>query len=219
LIRGCIAVWAALLTGCVARLIHAHQARRRRLLNEALHELRRPLQELALRTPAVRSGWVEPAIAALAEVDSIVNGRPCGARVVEFSVADVVGAGRSRWSPDAVDFQVEADGVRLIGDPAGIGAALDNLISNAVEHGTGPVTVRAGGSNGTAVLSVASAPAAAVTGGPRGADPRRGHGLRIAERVATEHHGALERPRLIRGAVTTRLILPTQVDPPRARNP
>ena len=210
----------ALAAGGIARLIHARLARRRRLLNEVLHELRRPLQELVLRDlgRGARSSWVGPAISALADLDSIVNGRPRRARMVAFSLADIVGDGRSRWSRDAVRFRVERSDARLIGDPDEIASALDNLISNAVEHGSGPVTVCAGGSNGSAVLSVASAPAQPAPG-PHRRDPRRGHGLRIAERVAIAHRGALVRPRPIGGAVMTRLILPAGAELRGAQDP
>jgi hypothetical protein len=220
LIVACLVLGSALVAVCVACLVHAQLAHRRRLLNEVLHELRRPLQELALRDLGLgaRSGWVGPAISALADLDSIVNGRPRRARTVAFSLSDVVGEGRSRWSKDAVRFQVERSDAHLIGDPDEIASALDNLISNAVEHGSGPVTVCAGGANGSAVLSVASAPAQ-VTLDPRRRDPRRGHGLRIAERVATEHRGALVRPRLIGGAVMTRLILPVGPELRGAQDP
>ncbi len=209
MIAACLALGGALLAGCIAWLVRARLARRRRMLNEVLHELRRPLQELALRDLGLgaRSGWVGPAIGALADLDSIVNGRPRRARTVAFSLAEVVGDGRSRWSRDAVRFRVERSDARLIGDPDEIASALDNLISNAVEHGGGPVTVCAAGSNGSAVLSVTSAPAE-LTPDRRRRDPRRGHGLRIAERVASEHRGALMRPRSIGGAVMTRLVLP-----------
>jgi hypothetical protein len=219
LIAACLALGGAL-AGCITWLVHARLARRRRRLNEVLHELRRPLQELALRDlgPGDRSGWVGPAIGALADLDSIVNGRPRRARTVAFSLGEVVGDGRSRWSQDAVRFRVERNDARLIGDPDEIASALDNLISNAVEHGDGPVTVCAAGSNGSAVLSVMSA-AVELTSGPRRRDPRRGHGLRIAERVASEHRGALMRPRSIGGAVMTRLILPTGPEPPGAQDP
>ena len=214
-----LAIGAALTIGCATWLIRVRLARRRRRLNEVLHELRRPLQRLALdqQSSGLRSGWLAQAVRALADLDSIVNARPCPARAAAFSLSELIGGGRHRWPPDAVRFRVERCDARLVGDPVEIAAALDNLIANAVEHGTGPVTVCAGGSNGSAVLSVSSAPGAVGADRSR-ADPRRGHGLRIAERVARKHRGALARPRLIGGAMTARLILPVGAVPEEAED-
>jgi hypothetical protein len=73
-------------------------ARRREALNRALHELRRPLQMLALSQapPVAGSSPLELALAALAQLDREINGGSGEApRVV--SCRELVGGAVGRW--------------------------------------------------------------------------------------------------------------------------
>ena len=129
----------------------------KRALNRALHELRRPLQALVLmeedspsppprrRPPAgaVCSRW-RPARCVTWTAPSTAR-RPRD-RPGRFSCREVVLAALERWRPlaarmggirvywDAGPAPVEGDAVRMA-------QALDNLISNALEHGGPPVVV------------------------------------------------------------------------------
>jgi signal transduction histidine kinase len=193
---------------------------RRRLLNEALHELRRPLQELALRGVAdgTASAWITQAGAALAELDSLINGRGRMTRTSErFSAGELLGSCKERWAESRpIRFELTDPNVPLLGDRHGIGAALDNLIANAVEHGRGPVLVRGSRNNGSLTLSVSNQRKRGQLRSAR-PDARRGRGLRIAEQIAVEQGGRLE-PRLHSGdLVVARLVLPVAASANGAR--
>ena len=118
-------------------------------LNRALHELRRPLQSISL---SIEGDWpdlrcaracLEQARAALAELDAAVNRRPLGPRLARTALGEVAGALEDRWRIHGVEVAV-AEPLRAVNaDPVKLGSALDNLVANAVEHGSGPVEVRA----------------------------------------------------------------------------
>jgi signal transduction histidine kinase len=207
---------AALLGGLVAGVSLHHRVARRRL-NEAAHELRRPLQALAL-APAddCRQAWMAQAVAALGDLDARINGDPARGRRELVALTSILADARRRWAPLAeVDFE-EAfvdrhfRGGVLRGDRQRVGAALDNLIVNALEYGSGPVRVEAGSSSDRVTLEVVNGQADRdpARSAP---DPRRGHGLRAGERIASDHGGRLLAPRPEPGArrVRAALELPT----------
>jgi signal transduction histidine kinase len=182
--------WPVALT--CASVVAAERVRssaRRTRLNRALHELRRPLQALVLGAPR---GHVDLAVEALAELDREINGGTAPAATpvaAHLLVTEAV----ARWRPIAartgrrIGLTWRANGSRVVCRPGAITAALDNLISNALEHGTGPVQVDARAVDGRLRLRVANA-----AGRPRPRrrrDPRRGHGLRVVARIAAEHGG------------------------------
>ncbi len=198
-----LAAWllaAGVLVACRAR-----ERRRIRSLREAVHELRRPLQALALGAERTDE---DPLVAqlrtALADLDDAVAGRrPC-ARRESFSLAELLEDARRRWVARDGSVRVEgaAEAVRLEADRVHLGMAVDNLIANGLEHGRGPVELGARVSDGSLLLEVRNGrrrgrrPPKGKGEGPRGlADPRRGHGLRIAGRVAAAQAGALIAPR------------------------
>jgi signal transduction histidine kinase len=174
--------------------------RRRRSLNERLHEIRRPLQALALSAKPHRTEGPDPlelALAALRDLDREVNGggiefrrRPVEARMLAIAACErwrlrVGRAGRRiavRWRCGDALADV---------DPLRVSQALDNLIANALEHGGGPITLE-GVRHGDRIDLVVR-----DTGGTRAerlrdhADPRRGHGLRITRRLARGNGGEL----------------------------
>jgi signal transduction histidine kinase len=175
----------------------------KRALNRALHELRRPLQALVLMEErsgqpaasppaASRRGLLEVAASALQELDGAVNGETRSQPPRRFSCREVVLAALERWRPAAA----RAGGIRVywdagpapvIGDSIGMAQALDNLLSNALEHGGPPVVVTGARVAGRLRVTVANG---AGSHSPEGrGDPRRGHGTEVVSRVASAHRG------------------------------
>jgi signal transduction histidine kinase len=177
----------------------AREGRRREELNAAVHELRRPLQAIALATGPPRPPLngngpppIELAMAALADLDRAVNGKPPAGRQ-PVRLRPIVEGSLSRWRRAAAlaDSRLElrwgAGSAAVIGDPHRISQALDNLIVNAIEHGGPPVQVDAHLCARGVRIAVRDhgQPAEEVRGIRRGS----GHGLRVAAAIATEHGG------------------------------
>jgi signal transduction histidine kinase len=202
------------------------EGRRRISLNEAMHELRRPLQVLALSLPAdsPSTGAIESALqmatAAIDQLDREINGGPAAVPAEPVSAGPMVALAVARWRPRAA---AEGRSLRLIwgvgelelrGDRLELGQALDNLISNALEHGRGDVTIDVREERGLLRVGVrdrgpseGSQWRSRLRRPERGTRRRHGHGLRIVRRVATRHGGSF---RLCRSAcgVEARLDLP-----------
>ena len=172
-------------------------ARRARRMNRAMHELRRPLQAIALSLESASpdlggaESCLEQARAALRELDAAVNGRSDPRPVRRTPIADVLDALDRRWRFADVEVERGCAGVEIEADPIRLGAALDNLVVNALRHGSGMVRVRARTVAGNARFEVRdggpSGPAAGD--GRRRRDPRHGHGLRVVADVAAGHGG------------------------------
>lgn len=184
------------------------EARRRSVLNEAVHELRRPLQALALAAEgstgeAVHSS-LRMAMVALRRLDLAINGEGETAVQRPVSISSLVAGAAVRWQPRA---EAANRSLRLCwperpmtvaGDPFELGQALDNLITNAIEHGSGEVVVEGSASSGHLRLVVRDS----GQGGSRrrrwrlpgigriGGRARDGHGLRVVRRVASAHGGS-----------------------------
>jgi len=191
--------------------------RRRRKLNERLHEIRRPLQALALAAKPPGPEGPDPlelALAALRDLDREVNGggiefrrRPVEARMLAIAACErwrvrAAGAGRRiavRWRC--------GDAVADV-DPLRVSQALDNLIANALEHGAGAITlegIRHGDRIDLVVRDAGGSRAARIRGH---ADPRRGHGLRITRRLARGNGGDLRVRDRGRAGTAAALVLP-----------
>jgi two-component system, OmpR family, sensor histidine kinase TctE len=175
----------------------------KRELNRALHELRRPLQALVLMEAdsgqpaasppaASRRGLLEVASSALQELDGAVNGDAPARPPRRFSCREVVLAALERWRP----MTARAGGIRVYwdagpapveGDPVQMAQALDNLISNALEHGAPPVVVT--GARVAGRIRVTIANRAGDERPARHRDPRRGHGTEVVSRIASTHRG------------------------------
>lgn len=191
-------------------------------LNRALHELRRPLQSVSLSlegaSPDLRcaGACLEQARLALAELDAAINRRRLTPRLVRTAVGEIAAALEDRWHVTGVDVTATDPLRPLDADPARLGAALDNLVANAVEHGRGPVEVRALAAEGSVRFEVrdggpAPSPAGSDLGGR---DPRHGHGLRVAGEVAAGHGGTLLPPRATAsGGTVAAISLPAPARP------
>ena len=208
-----VAGWPLAATLAVVAPGGVREARRRTALNEALHELRRPLQALALAAPEAESeaeaeSSLRMATAALERLEREINGEPPVTEVEELAARPLVAAAVARWRSRAA---LAGSSLRLLwragdpvlrGDRCALAQALDNLVVNAIEHG-GPVIVveatRVGGrlriavrdsGRGSRPASRRETPAELVArlSGRR----RRGHGLRIVRRTAAAHDGEFE---------------------------
>ncbi|HEX5525828.1 MAG TPA: ATP-binding protein [Solirubrobacterales bacterium] len=189
------------------------EGRRRASLNEAMHELRRPLQVLALALPSdsrrgeVCESSLQVATAALERLDREINGRPVAQAPQSVALQPVVEAAIGRWKLPAMlrgrglRLLWEATDSHLFSDEIELVQALDNLISNAIEHGAGEVTLAVRESKGKLCFVVCD------EGGGGGASTvrrwgglrdrisgrrRHGHGLRVVARTARAHGGGFE---------------------------
>ncbi len=205
--------------------------RRRMVLNEALHELRRPLQALSLALPAAAAPEGEEltrqAATALVRLEREVNGETIVAAQEPVAVASLLAAAVARWAGLArragtsLTLCGGGAGASVRGDRDGIERALDNLIVNAVEHGGPQVGVAAEAAGPR--LRIVVRDSGTARGGERdrrsGANAplrlaaalsrlsgrrRRGHGLRLVRRVAAAHGGEL---RLRRRGNATEAVL------------
>jgi signal transduction histidine kinase len=185
--------------------------RRRTALNEAMHELRRPLQALALAPPAASPGesaaaeWSVQMAVALERLDREINGGGIAARRSALLVAPLLGAAVRRWQSRAalagasLELGGDAGAVRIGADRCAIGQALDNLIVNAIEHGGPRIVVEAQVRGRELRVCVADCGSAARLRSPRRSPAeliarlsgrrRRGHGLRLVRRTAAAHGG------------------------------
>jgi signal transduction histidine kinase len=180
------------------------EGRRRTALNRAMHELRRPLQVIALASPASPEGasafesslWL--AAAAVDRLDREINGGTLPTRCGVVHLRPLVETAVARWQPlaslgrRAIKLECEGDDPELLGDRIEIAQAVDNLISNAVVHGDGDISVQVRAS-GAAVRLV-------VLNRKRSEGPgrrvrrlhgraRHGHGLRIVRGAASRAGG------------------------------
>ncbi len=189
----------ALTFASLALVGRARRGRRRLELNRALHELRRPLQALALADRSGDEPQLRAAIEALAILDREINGGAGEPARVLVDARALAREAVERWRRPVlelgrgIELRWYARPCPIECDPAAIARALDNLIANSLEHGSGPIVVE-GTSRGARVRlhvtdggpCVATAP-----GRPRraGRDPRRGHGAALVAAVASRHGG------------------------------
>jgi signal transduction histidine kinase len=175
----------------------------KRALNRALHELRRPLQALLLledghgrpaaaRPSASRRGLLELATSALQDLDGALNGAPPSRPARRLSCREAVMACLERWRPRAarvggIRVYWDAGPAMIEGDAARMAQALDNLVSNALEHGGPPVVITGARIAGRIRITIANGVAPGrVTRHP---DPRHGHGTEVVSEVASAHGG------------------------------
>jgi signal transduction histidine kinase len=203
----------AALVGLVTAVVAARTRARRRRLREAVHELRRPLTAMLLaagdgdQTAALR----EQIQVALRDLDGVLDGAPRARSRDRMPVSRLLAEARLRWGGAGVRIAEAGPNLEVAGDRVHLGMALDNLIANGLEHGTGEVLVDAQTVADGCRLEVrnGAGPAPDV---PR-SDPARGHGLRIAARELEREGGRLIAPRRSAAGVVAALELPSA--PPR----
>lgn len=183
--------------------------RERTAINEALHELRRPLQALALCGGGSRDDVVASsarlAAVALERLDREVNGgggeRPREPLRCEAPLRSAVRRWHARVALGGGSLELRwcAGEAVVLSDAAAFEGAVDNLIVNAIEHGGPEIVVEGRRRAGRLVVSVADSGRRAAPQPGAGAGPgsvgriaargRRGHGLGLVRRFAASHGG------------------------------
>jgi signal transduction histidine kinase len=175
------------------------EARRRAALNGALHELRRPLQTLALAPPPegrpLGPGPTELALAALDELDREINGSPRSLARRPVACRALVESAVERWRGPAaqarrsLELRWRGGTATVMADPYRVAQALDNLLANAIEHGGLRVWIETAICGGNVRISVSNAAPRAPAPRSRRRRPGRGHGLRVVAAIAADHGG------------------------------
>ncbi|HET7509609.1 MAG TPA: HAMP domain-containing sensor histidine kinase [Solirubrobacterales bacterium] len=211
----------------VSGISSLREGRRRASLNEAMHELRRPLQVLALSLPGEREedgacdSSLQMATAALDRLDREINGgaveRGRESVAIEPLLRNVVRRWRQVVTLHGRTLRLRT-GVwdcAVTGNEFELEQALDNLIKNALEHGGGAMTIGAREIGGRLRLTVFDDGPLRPPRKIRGAElrerlsgrARHGHGLRVVARVARSHGGSFELRRM-GGRTEARFELP-----------
>lgn len=206
--------------------------RRRSALNEALHELRRPLQVVALSAgpklvaPAGEDP-IELATAALERLDREINGGGPDARWTAIDGHSLVRAAVGRWQARArladgsLELRWNAGRATIRGEGSALAQALDNLVVNAIEHGGPTIVLAARRREGRLRIAVVDSGRAWRPRSRRnnpadvlarlGGRDRHGHGLNVVRRVASSHGGRFSLRRSAEGSLAV-LELPLVAD-------
>lgn len=187
------------------------EGRRRTALNEAIHELRRPLQAIALAAQAStdRAGALESSLrmaaAAVDRLDCEINGGPEPEWTAAVPLRQLVETAVERWRTRALfeerelGLKWEVGDLCLPGDEVQLAQVLDNLISNGLDHGRGEVVVVVSQIDAVVRLVVVNRKRDELAGARwrtqdlwAGLSGRRrhGHGLRIVRRLAGQSGGS-----------------------------
>lgn len=197
--------------------------RRRSALNQALHEVRRPLQAVALAIgprPAASGGSedaMELAAAALERLDHEINGGPPPPAWSSVDAHLLAQSAIGRWQARAkladgsLELRWNAGRTILSGDRCALAQALDNLIVNAIEHGGPTIVVAARLREGRLRIAVVDSGRASRPRRRRDSPGevvarlsgrnRHGHGLEVVRRVASAHGGHFALRRAERGSL------------------
>jgi signal transduction histidine kinase len=197
--------------------------KRRSALNQALHEVRRPLQAVALAAgprlavPGAGQDPMELAAAALERLEQEINGGPAAPAWGAIDGRGLVQSAVGRWQARAkladgsLELRWNADRVIFNGDRCGLAQALDNLIVNAIEHGGPTIVVAARLREGRLRIAVVDSGRAARPRSRRNTPAevvarlsgrnRHGHGLEVVRSVASAHGGRFALRRAERGSL------------------
>ncbi len=199
-----LAGWAlSLAFGCLLARCHVRNRAMRARVADALHELRRPLQAMALAgDQAAMARQLEAALPALEDLQRGFLGASPGLLLRRVELRPLVEAAVGRWGSQAEDSSAgvellwSAGDARAVVDTRRLAQALDNLIANALEHGHSPVIVEAAPCAAGLRLSVRNRVRSTGGGGElpnrgalAGGSKARGHGLRIVSAIASAHGG------------------------------
>jgi signal transduction histidine kinase len=152
-------------------------------------------------------------------LDREINGERTGAAAVHLSLRPILVEAVERWQPAAtalgrpLDLFWSGDDAVLRADRIVLAQAVDNLISNALRHGSGRVAVGGRREGQMLRLSVGDQGCKGAAGGRSlswgllGGRSRHGHGLAIVRRAAAEYGGSF-RLTVSRSGTEARLVLP-----------
>jgi signal transduction histidine kinase len=191
----------------LARRVLADAARLR-LVAEAEHELRGPVQAIALAAPEHCAADVERMRMALADLAAARAGRRADGGDEEVRLDRLVWRAATasdlvaRRAGGGVHLDWSAGPVTVKADRGRLAQALGNLLANAVEHGGGQVRV-IGRRTGRGVRVEVR-------------DSGRGHGLRIAARAVRDSGGQLTAARAGSGTALAIELPVVGDDPPAA---
>lgn len=208
--------------------------RRRAVLNEALHELRRPLQAVALasgpRTAAAAEDPIDLAAAALERLDREINGGSLAPAFASVEARSLVRAAIGRWQArvklgdGSLELRWNAGITFVHGDRRALAQALDNLIVNAIEHGGPSIVVSARRRERWLRIAVVDSGRASRSRSRRNnpamvlarltGNSRRGHGLAVVRRVASMHDGRFVLRRSAHGSTAVLELPIADVDEP-----
>lgn len=234
-----VAGWPMVLSMAAAVAAQSLRAgRRRSALNAALHELRRPLQAVALAAgprlggPANVGEPIELAAAALERLDREINGGPLAPAMGSVEALALARSAVARWqarvrfTEGSLELRWNAGEVLVSGDRSALAQALDNLIVNAIEHG-GPTIVVAGrllegrlriavvdSGRATRPRSRRNGPAQVIV--RLSGRHHRGHGLGVVRRVAADHGGRFSLRHSERGSLAVLELPPAETETGRA---
>jgi signal transduction histidine kinase len=207
-----VAGWPIVASMAMAIAAGGRRVGRRRAVEEAMHELRRPLQSLLLaadcgHVPSAVGGSARLAGVALARLEREVSGDSPRRRRELVAPRPLAEAAVRRWTGrvglagGSLELRWRAGEALLCIDRFDLAQALDNLICNAIEHG-GPAVVVDGAltTDGALRLEVSDSGRASrqrgrqlslrlVVRSLRGGGRRHGHGLRVVRRTVARHGG------------------------------
>jgi signal transduction histidine kinase len=231
--------WAAALCTLLAvALQRASTGRRMALVAEAAHELRAPISAALLGLHGVvcdaagarRIAAVELELRraglALADLDAAPQGRRAAELAEPLDLRALLADAVESWRPLASalggDLLFDPPHARLLvhADRLRLAQAVGNLVLNALEHGAGPVRIRAHATLADVRIEVRDqgpglpAPVTALADGTHAG--RRGHGLAIAARVVRRHGGRLLTAPVSTGACVVVELPRADVDRPAA---
>lgn len=183
--------------------------RRLELVARAEHEIRGPMTALSLAREQLRHGRVphqevvglfesqlDRALSGLADLSAARSGRRADLDPARMGLERLVRDAAAGWQPVAesigrsvaVDWQAGPVAVRA--NRGRVSQAVGNLVSNAIEHGGGVVTLRAR-RRGTGVRLEVSDEGREPRTGDRQRAPGRGRGLSITAQAVEEAGGSL----------------------------
>ena len=199
-----VAGWA--LVG-VLGLAHWRSRRRLMLVARAAHEVRGAANALGLGAASLQrepggQRWarafesqLDRMAAGLADLEAARSGRRAPPRAAAIPLERILRSAAVSWRPAArsagrrLRFRWEGEAAVVSADRGRLAQVLGNLVSNALEHGSGPVEVSGRRAGRRAVVEVRDAGPAVP--GDQVSRVNRGHGLSIAGEAVEEAGGRL----------------------------